>query len=309
MLAGLPADLDAAVFVVLHLPAESRNTLARILDRAGPLPAVTAVDRAPITNGVVLVGAADHHLLLGDAYVHVRRGPRENGNRPAADPLFRSAARFYGPRVIGVVLSGMLNDGTVGLSAIRRQGGIAVVQDPADALYEGMPASALENVGADHVVPARELGPLLGRLVGEDAAAPESAPDELMAKEVALLEGKEDLGAVHPGRPSSWPCPDCNGVLWEVDDGLLRFRCRVGHAWAAESLLDTQRLEVEGALWTALRSLEDRVALSRRLADRAETDGRWITAERFRSDVTDMQRSIEVLRRLVAEPAKEERDG
>ena len=165
-----------------------------------------------------------------------------------------------------------------------------------------MPATALENVGADHVASARDIGPLLARLVKDDAGTRPAPPGEEMRREVALMESDDSvLSDHHPGTPSAWPCPDCNGVLWEINDGpLLRFRCRVGHAWSAESLLHEQGEGVEAALWMALRALEDRAALSRTLAERAEQGGRHISAGRLRQDLGDMSRSLEVLRRLLA---------
>jgi two-component system chemotaxis response regulator CheB len=299
VLGGIPDDYEGVVLVVLHVPAGGGRALAAILDRAGPLPAAAAVDGEPLVGGRVYVCVADHHLLLTDGHIGVRRGPRENGYRPAADPLFRSAARYFGPRAVGVVLSGMLNDGTAGLAAIRRQGGTAVVQDPQDALYEGMPVSALENVGVDHVVPAAAIGPLLAELAGQVVGGAPSADDD-MRKEVALMEADDRvMEGAHVGRPSQWPCPDCNGVLWEVDDEVFRFRCRVGHAWSAESLLHAQSDAVEAALWIALRSLEDKVALSRAMADRAEAGGRAKSAVRFRAEAEEIAHSVEVLRQLV----------
>ena len=305
-LGGLPPDLDAAVLVVLHVGAHGGGrSLAAILDRAGPLPAVPAVDGERLRAGRIYVCVADHHLLLADGHVRVRRGPKENGNRPAADPLFRSAARYFGPRVIGVVLSGTLSDGTAGLAAIKRQGGIAVVQHPDDAIYDGMPTYAIDHVEIDHVRKAADLGPLLADLVREEVPADEPEPSPTMLKEVTLVEN--DDRAVehdHPGRPSPWPCPDCNGVLWHIDDDdddddVLRFRCRVGHAWSAESLLAQQDDALEQALWTALRALEDRLALSETMADRAEKAGRESSARRFRSDLDILRADVEVLRGLL----------
>src|SRR5262245_41743540 len=173
---NLSPDFDAPILVVLHMAAGGGGALPRILNRAGPLPATPAVDGESLQPGHVYVCVADQHLLAGDGHLHVRRGPRENGHRPAHDPLFRSAAMYYGPRAIGVILSGGLSDGTAGLLAIRRRGGIAIVQDPADALYDGMPLNALEYVGADHVVPAVEIGPLLNRLVKEEMPSSTAAP-------------------------------------------------------------------------------------------------------------------------------------
>ena len=301
VLAGLPSDLPAAVFVVLHMPPSGGRSLPAILARSTELMVKASEDGERLQRGRIYVCVGDKHLLLAEGHVHVRSGPRENGHRPAVDPMFRSAARFYGARVIGVILSGTLSDGTAGLHAVKRRGGVAIVQDPEDAMYDGMPSSAIEYVHPDHVVPAKEIGPLLDQLVREAPGLEPHDPTELMRKEVALMDAGEQVPeGDHPGRPSPWPCPDCSGVLWQIDDGpLLRFRCRVGHAWTAEALLEVQGDEVEAALWTALRALEDRAALSAALADRAERDGRRITAGRFRADVHDIGHSVEVLRRLV----------
>jgi two-component system, chemotaxis family, protein-glutamate methylesterase/glutaminase len=307
---GLPVDLGAGVLVVLHMAPGATSSLARILDRAGPLPATAATDGALLEAGRIYVCVADHHLLVGPGHLHVRRGPRENGHRPAADPLFRSAAMYYGGNVVGVILSGTLSDGTAGLHAVRRRGGVAVVQDPADALYEGMPSNALEYVGADHVVPAAEIGPLVGRLVKEMTVVDVESPPSELQQEVTLMESDDRVTeSNHPGQPSPWPCPDCNGVLWEIDEGnILRFRCRVGHAWAAPDLLNVQEAAVETALWTALRSLEDRVALMRMLARQARSAGRDIGARRFESDVEEYDRSVQVIRELLTGHPSSEMD-
>ena len=216
------------------------------------------------------------------------------------DPLFRSAAAHFGPRVIGVILSGGLSDGTAGLLSIRQHGGLAVVQDPAEAVYDSMPRSALETVGADYVAPAAAIGNLLADLVGGQTDPGEWKPGPILRREAGVVQDDDPLDEDHLGRPSPWPCPDCNGVLWEIDDGpVLRFRCRVGHAWEAESLLEEQAEGVEGALWMALRALEDRAALSRKLAERAEEAGRKLSAIRYRGDLDGMTRSIAILRRLL----------
>jgi two-component system chemotaxis response regulator CheB len=310
VLGGVPADLDAAVFVVLHMAARGGSALPAILDRAGPLNAVAAVEGEPLRAGRVYVCVADRHLLLHDGHVMVRGGPRENGYRPAADPLFRSAARYFGERVIGVVLSGSLSDGSAGLSAVRRQGGVGIVQDPDDAVYPDMPRHAIE-AGADHVVPAAEIGPLLGRLVKEPPSPNGDRPSSDMIEEVAIMEdGPPGVGNDHPGRPSQWPCPDCNGVLWAVDDpDVLRFRCRVGHAWTGESLLEQQDTNVENALWMALRTLEDRAELSRTLAQRAGNFNRPISARRFQSEADEIGANISVLRRLLVGDSSEPKVG
>ncbi|HEX4590950.1 MAG TPA: chemotaxis protein CheB, partial [Gemmataceae bacterium] len=259
---GLPADLPAAVFVVLHMPPHGTSVLPSILRRQGPLPAEHAKDGDPIRPGRVYVAPPDHHMLIRDGSIRLARGPTENSHRPAIDPLFRTAARRYGRRVIGVVLSGVLDDGTAGLLAIKNRGGLAIVQDPADALYPGMSESALANVAVDHAPPVKDIGPLLARLAAEPLPAiPEPAvPAEMeMESDMAELE----LGALQslnrPGKPSGFGCPDCNGGLFEVHEGdLVRYRCRVGHAWSPESLLARQSDALEAALWSALRALEER---------------------------------------------------
>jgi two-component system chemotaxis response regulator CheB len=301
VLGELPADLPATVLIVVHGPATG-SALTQIVGRFGSLPAATAQDGMPLKEGHVLVAPGDSHLLVESDMVLVRKGPRENGHRPAIDPLFRSAARWHGPSVIGVVLSGNLDDGTAGLSAIRRLGGIAVVQEPGDAIFDGMPTNAL-TVDPEHVLPAQEIGALLDRLTREVVADHGPSPDRDTIDEVALMaEGDQVLEGRHPGEPSPWSCPDCGGVLWSIEEGPnVRFRCRVGHAWAAGSLAERKRQDVESALWVALRALEDRVALCQRMADRAHEARNPLSADRFRQDAEELGPSVEQLRRLLGE--------
>jgi two-component system, chemotaxis family, protein-glutamate methylesterase/glutaminase len=299
--ASLPGDLPAAVFVVLHLPATGTSALPEILCRHGPLPAAHVKDGEPIQPGRVYVAPPDHHVLLRTGRVHLSRGPRENGHRPAIDPLFRSAAREYATRVIGLVLSGALDDGTAGLLAIKSRGGTAVVQDPADALYPGMPGNALEQVQVDHVAAAASMGKLLARLITDQAVPPADPAPRAMQVEVEM-EGfsLEAFEGNHPGRPSGFSCPDCNGVLWQIQDGgLERYRCRVGHAWSPESLLTQQSEALEAALWIALRSLEERAALARRLAEPARRRGHSITATRFEEQAAEAEHAARLVRDLL----------
>jgi len=299
--ASLPGGLPAAVFVVLHLPATGTSALPEILGRHGPLPAGHVRDGEPIQPGQIYVAPPDHHVLLRTGHVHLSRGPRENGHRPAIDPLFRSAAREYATRVVGVVLSGALDDGTGGLLAIKSRGGIAVVQDPTDALYPGMPGNALQHVEVDHVLPAAAMGELLVRLIADSAEAPADPAPTGMRVEVEM-EGfsLEAFEGDHPGRPSGFSCPDCHGVLWAIrDGGLERYRCRVGHAWSPESLLTQQSEALEAALWIALRSLEERAALARRLAEPARRRGHRITATRFEEQASEAQQAARLVRDLL----------
>jgi two-component system chemotaxis response regulator CheB len=221
MVRGLPADLPAAVFVVLHVPAHGTSVLPSILRRAGPLPAHHAKDGEPIHPGRLYIAPPDFHMLLKNGHVRLARGPTENSHRPAVDPLFRTAARRYGRRVIGVVLSGVLDDGTAGLLAVKNQGGLAVVQHPDDALYRNMPQNALEQVAVDHAAPAGQLGPLLARLAAEPlppAAESQVSPEMEMETDMAELELEAMQSFARPGTPSGFACPECNGVLWELHE-------------------------------------------------------------------------------------------
>ncbi|HET8787635.1 MAG TPA: chemotaxis protein CheB [Actinomycetes bacterium] len=299
--ASLPADLPAAMFVVLHVPSTASSALPDILSRHGPLRAGHGRDGEPIERGRIYVAPPDHHLLLRTGHVRLTRGPRENGHRPAVDPLFRSAAREYASRVIGVVLSGALDDGTAGLLAIKSRGGVAVVQDPGDALYPGMPTSAAEHAEVDHVLAAASMGRLLAKLTAEPATEPPGPAPTDMTVEVEM-EGfsLEAMEGEHPGEPSGFSCPDCNGVLWEIQtEGLRRYRCRVGHAWSPESLLIQQSEALEAALWIALRTLEERAALARRLAEPARRRGHSVTATRFEEQATEAQQAARQVRNLL----------
>lgn len=316
---GLPAELRAALFVVMHTAPDSPGLLARILERDSALRVMRAEDRTPISMGTVYVAPPDRHLLVERDLVRVVRGPRENRHRPGIDPLFRSAAAAYGPRVAGVVLTGYLDDGSAGLQAIKRAGGIAIVQDPAEAPFAGMPTSALDRVSVDHCVRIAELGPLLTRIVSNGAQggpAPGGADTQLR------LEAHMDTGERHEpadldliGRRSAFTCPQCSGALWEVDDsGLLRFRCHVGHTYSDDSLAADQEIDRERALWTAIRAIEEQLALQQRMAERARGQGLDAAAVRFEARHEERLRDVEVLRRMLMrtrdpDPANDEPAG
>lgn len=270
VVAEFPREMRASIFVVLHI-SRGRSLLPEILTRAGRLPAAHPTDGEPLQYGRIYVASPDHHLLVENDAVRVVHSASENGVRPAVDPLFRSAARAYGPRVIGVILTGALDDGAAGMVAIKEAGGITIVQDPAEAFSPGMPRSAVNTGRVDHVLPLRDIPVLLAALIEEEA------PPRLDIDSPYLRAMEPDLAdmplAIHahdrPGTPSVFSCPECHGILWEVDEGgLLRFRCRVGHVYSQDSMLAAQTDEVDRALWTALRTLEERAALAHKLAER-----------------------------------------
>jgi two-component system chemotaxis response regulator CheB len=266
--AGLPPDLPCAVLVTLHVPAGAPSVLARILDRNGPLPATEAVHGAPLTPGAIQVAVPNRHLLVEDHRIALSEGPTENGHRPAINALFRSVALAYGPRAVSVLLSGVLDDGTLGSAAIRSRGGTTIAQSPADALFPAMPLNAIAAGVVDHEVAAAEVGGLLRQLADRAFEEREMEPDARMELENRIAMARRfctefDTEALGPR--SGYTCPDCNGSLIAVSDG--NYRCHVGHAWTADALLRARDGEVEAAMWVAMRSLQEKTKLSRRLAD------------------------------------------
>jgi two-component system chemotaxis response regulator CheB len=303
---ALPADFPAAIFVVVHFPGSATSALPRILSRAGVLPAEHARDEAVIQPGRIYVAPPDCHLFLDGGRLRVSRGPKENGHRPAIDPLFRSAAHQYGRRVIGVLLSGNLSDGTAGLLTIKQWGGIAIVQDPESALHPGMPRSAIECVPVDHVLPVPAIPELLAELTagrtpsGKDRVMAQADPLDLSTDSTLDQAAIEDR-KTQVGMPSTMSCPECHGVLWEHRDGnVLAFRCRVGHAFAEEALLAIQADQLEAALWTALRALEEHASLSRRMATRAADRGHSHSASTFTEHAMDSEHHASTIRTVLA---------
>jgi two-component system chemotaxis response regulator CheB len=258
ILSSLPWDLKASIFVVLHTTEDSPGLLPEILNRSTKVPVLFAVHKAPILPGRVYVAPGGaRHLVVDRKTVRLVPGPRENRHRPSIDALFRSAAVAYGARVIGVVVTGNLDDGVAGLAEIKNRGGIALVQEPEDAIAPSMPASAIESVRVDFVLPAAEIGPQLVSLVSEGV----QAKPELVA----------DAKSLKP-TGQTYSCPECDGVLEEIEEieegEPVRFRCRVGHAYSPESLHADQNQALERALWAAIRALEEHAEFSNRLASR-----------------------------------------
>jgi two-component system chemotaxis response regulator CheB len=297
LLAQLPAGLDASLFVAQHTSRESR--LDAVLARATPLRVKAASHGERFEPGTVYVAPADRHLLVDGKSLHVVRGPRENGARPAIDPLFRSAAAHHGPRVVGIVLTGLRDDGSAGLHAIQRSGGVAVVQDPADAAFPDMPRSALRHVAADHVVPLESMGGLMVRLAQEPAPEVGPPPEDVVRE--AEITARYETGSKPVeglGRMTHLDCPECGGPLWEIGEGG-RFRCRVGHAFSTAALVAEQGEQIERALLVAMRTLEERGRMLDRLHQQAVEQSRPGEGCRFAQDRDEANGHAEVLRELL----------
>jgi two-component system chemotaxis response regulator CheB len=299
--AGLPADLAAPVVVVLHI-GEYPSVLPSLLARQSKLPVSHGRDGESLRPGHIYIAPPDHHMLVIGEKLTLSRGAKEHHTRPAIDPLFRSAALAHGPDVVGVVLTGLLDDGTAGLQAIKARGGIAVVQDPDEATAPSMPRSALRYVAVDHCLPV----PLIPLLLSQLAAAPPrpAVPptDDRAAHEQALTLSQGDvmdhMEAI--GKPSNFVCPDCHGALWEVlDSRPQRFRCHTGHAFTARTLQHCLATASDDALWNGLRSLEERQMLLESMAEHDRGRGDEATASRLEAAARRLQRQAEVLRGLV----------
>ena len=303
ILGRLPLDVPAAVFVVLHIPAHGIGILSTVASAAGPLPVKHAAQGMPIEHGTVYLAAPDHHLLIADGHMMLGRGPRENMARPAIDPLFRSAALHYGPRVIGVILNGLLSDGAAGLNAIKRCGGMAVVQAPTDALADAMPRRALAVSPVDYCLPGAEIGDVLAGLTKVEVGAVGPAPPDIEL-EVEIAAGEridsETIGTI--GSPAALTCPSCGGVLSRITvDETLRFRCQVGHAFTADVLGNEQEGRVDEAMRVALRIIEERVDLVRRMADDARASGRTSIADMYDSRRAEYRSYADLIRKVVIE--------
>lgn len=295
------AELAASLLVVTHIASNSGNLLASILDAAGPIKVVTAADGDPIEQGRAYVGPAGSHLLVDQGAIRLGHGPRENMVRPAADALFRSAAVSYGPRVIGVVLSGLLDDGAAGLAAVKRCGGTTVVQDPADALANEMPVGALSASDIDYRVTGSRMAQALLELSREPAQEPGPVPADI-AWEVSIAMGRpsttEDLTRV--ATPVALACPGCGGVLSQLHQpDVLRFRCQIGHAYTAEALDKEHEAAVMHSLGMALRILEERHTLLTKMSADARRKGRELSARQFEERAAEFREQANALRQAI----------
>jgi two-component system chemotaxis response regulator CheB len=305
LVAALPATLDAAIFIVWHMAPDVTGLLPRVLNRQKGLVASNAIDNEEINFNHVYVAPPDKHLLLDKGVVRVTRGPKENRFRPAVDPLFRSAAEHYGARVIGIILSGALDDGTAGLWTVKSRGGLAIVQEPEEALVSSMPESALAAVDVDYRVPMAEMAPLLVRLTAEtvteanDIAMEEQRKTDIetriAAQKPALQQGVLTLGTLTP-----YTCPDCHGVLLAITDGdIIRYRCHTGHAHSADSLLATITEQIEDTLWSAVRGVEESILLLNNLGDHYADRNQPKLAAMYFKKAQEAESRAEIVRRTV----------
>ena len=306
VLRELPAGIGAAIFVVQHLAADRKSELPKLLGDITDLPVRSPADEEAFLPGHVYVAAPDYQLLVNADRVRVLRGPQENRFRPSIDALFRSAARAHGSRVIGMVLTGYLDDGTVGLQTIKKRGGITVVQDPAEAEYPSMPRMALRYVDVDYTVPISEAGALLIRLVAEPPALQDDFPttpaieiESNIAEQ--LMNTREFLENVERiGERTTYTCPDCNGAIWQIgDEEPLKLRCHVGHSFTGEVFTAEQSQNIETALWTAIRIMEEKVTFSRQLAERKRQQNLHDESDAYEAEANAVDTAVTSVRDLI----------
>jgi two-component system chemotaxis response regulator CheB len=312
MVRELPADFPASIFIVNHVSPTHESYLGAILMRHGRLPAATAVHGEAIRPGRIYVAPPDHHLIIEHGYLRLWRGPKENHTRPSINPTFRSAAKAYGPRVIGVILSGLLDDGTAGLIAVKVNQGVVVVQDPEDAEHDEMPRSALRYIEADYVVPAARLAPLLLELTQETIETGVTSMGEPADKHSQQV--KQDIAAIEAGEKANaltmMVCPDCSGPLWEFREGEFKhFQCRVGHKFSPESILASHAETLERALWVAVRTLDERSSLTREMANVARHTASETVIQRFEREAEEAARNAEIIRRMLLNGDAASRQG
>jgi two-component system, chemotaxis family, protein-glutamate methylesterase/glutaminase len=297
----LPPDLPAAVFVILHTPPHFDSQLPEILSRAGRLPAVHARGGERIATGRIYVAPPDRHLLVCAETIELSRGPRENHARPAVDPTMRTAARLHGPAVTGVLLSGTLGDGTLGLMAIKARGGVTIVQDPQEAAHPGMAEHALHFVEVDHVLPIREIAGVVAGSVAVHRAEPEAVPmkdPEDQMQHAIQRNFTHQVQGRRSGAETIYTCPDCGGILWQSEqDSVTGFRCYSGHSYASERLLEEKSVELETALWSAVRALVERSTLNRQLAMQLQQRGLETRATALLEQAEQDEAHIRLLRR------------
>ena len=306
LIADIPEDCTASVFVVQHIPAHAENNLGRILSHKSKLPVLNAEDGMSIAAGTVYTAAPDHHLLLEEGKLVVAKGPRENHWRPSVDALFRSAAYSHRRRVIGIVLSGALNDGTSGLWNIKQFGGTSIIQSRSEAVFDGMPSSAAIYTEIDYELPSDEIGQLVGKLSKEmiNDKSPASSDgnekqEEFTKFEIGAAKGENALagGVLSYGKFTPLTCPECHGALTEYSEGKLRrYRCHTGHAHTAESLLVGIDNNIETSMWEVMRGMEEGQLLLGHMADVLEQGGHLQVAQRYRNNAVSLSRRSKIVK-------------
>lgn len=326
LLSAMPANLEATLFIVQHLAANKPSILPQILADVGSLPVSHPADGEAIHTGRIYVAPPDYHLLVNQGSMRVVRGPQENRFRPAIDALFRSAARAYGARVVGVVLTGYLDDGTVGLQAIKHCGGVAIVQDPNEAEYPSMTKSALRHVKVDYCLPLAEISDLLVRLSQKPAGAAAVYPvteeieieSKIAEQQMNTQEFLKNVEAI--GTRTTYTCPECNGSIWQIGkDEPLRFRCHIGHSFTANVFLAEQTQNIENALWSAVRAMEEKVTFLRQMAERMKNYHLQNAAATYEGHAQNLDIEVSLLRSMIlngfatkrtaAEAADEQRES
>lgn len=305
LLAPLPEDLPAAILVVMHTgPHES--VLPKLLQPVCRMPVRHAPSRTPIKAGEILIAPSNHHLVVEQDSVGLSSGAKENYARPAIDPLFRSAAIFQRERVIGIIMTGELDDGTVGLQAVKAYGGIAIVQDPTQAVAASMPASAIEHVDVDYCLPIDAIAARLTELVAQPVRSHQLPHPPSALASLAEFENRSTLRGLPPeeskafGNPSMLTCPECSGSLLEFSaPGPLRFRCHTGHAYTAQALAMGQDRSIEEALWSAVRALHEREILMRRSAQNAMNNQRESAAKEHLAAASKAARDARIPRQTL----------
>jgi two-component system, chemotaxis family, protein-glutamate methylesterase/glutaminase len=299
----LPKNLPAAVFIVVHIPDTATSYLPAILSRSGLLPALHPVDGEEIKPGQIYIAPPNWHLLLSTGHITLSPGPKEHGHRPAIDTLFQSAALNYGPRVVGVILSGTQGDGAVGLAEIKNRGGVAVVQDPEEAVFASMPLNAMGKVQVDHVLDIAGIGKLVKKLAAAPAVQkgvvgmekkPEKERRQISQDFERFKQGEK------PEHSSILSCPDCGGVVFEMGEGdQPHFRCHIGHTYSLESYVGRQSDGLERALWTAVRILQERSALLERMALASKQRGSVRSADYFYQQAQEINHQKDVIRQAL----------
>ena len=305
LVSGIPEALPAAICIVIHTSPESRSVLAEILKRFTALPVSQPCDGQRLEAGHIYVAPPDRHLVIEPGRLRVTKGPREHRFRPAIDPMFRSAAQVFGPNAIGVVLTGNLDDGVAGLWTIKKLGGTAIVQDPSEAQFSSMPLQALANVNVDHVVPLAHIPRLLVELtsgVPGDVEPPPVPRHIEVEVNIAKEQNPRDAGLEQIGKPSPYACPECHGVLLEIDDeGRLRFRCHTGHAYSLESLLAAINGSIENSMSATMRSIEEGSLLMQDIATQLKRRHRRDESARMMDASDRAKQQAEVIRQLILE--------